>query len=75
MSTTKHTCTGPVFGRKTKGCPRCDELIAGAEPVRWSIRVTRKQQELLQIQAIREHFSSQKHLTGGCGPCCTFGEW
>ena len=22
---TKHTCGGPVFGRKTPGCPRCDE--------------------------------------------------
>lgn len=32
-STTKHTCGGPSFGRKTPGCPRCDELIAGAAPV------------------------------------------
>lgn len=34
--TTRHTCGGPVFGRKTPGCPRCDELLAGAEPVRWN---------------------------------------
>lgn len=36
---TKHTCTdrpSPPFGRKTPGCPRCDELLAGAEPVRWN---------------------------------------
>jgi hypothetical protein len=32
-TTTKHTCGGPSFGRKTPGCPRCDELIAGAEPI------------------------------------------
>jgi hypothetical protein len=36
--TTKHTCNGgngPAFGRKTAGCPRCDELLAGAAPVEW----------------------------------------
>lgn len=27
---TQHTCGGPKFGRKTRGCPRCDELLAGA---------------------------------------------
>jgi hypothetical protein len=35
----KHTCNdghGPVFGRKTPGCPRCDQLLAGAKPVRWA---------------------------------------
>lgn len=36
-STTQHTCGGPVFGRKTPGCPRCDELLAGAAPVVWNI--------------------------------------
>ena len=30
--TTKHTCGGPVFGRRTAGCPRCEELPAGATP-------------------------------------------
>ena len=34
-TTTKHTCGGPVFGKKTPGCPRCDELLAGSAPVRW----------------------------------------
>jgi hypothetical protein len=33
-TTTKHTCcpgrTSPPFGRKTPGCPRCDELLGGA---------------------------------------------
>jgi hypothetical protein len=27
---TEHTCGGPKFGRKTPGCPRCDELLAGS---------------------------------------------
>ena len=35
-NTTKHTCGGPVFGTKTPGCPRCDELLAGAAPVQWA---------------------------------------
>ena len=30
--TTRHTCGGPVWGRKTPGCPRCDELLGGATP-------------------------------------------
>jgi hypothetical protein len=35
---TAHTCPlppgrkSPAFGRKTPGCPRCDELLAGAAP-------------------------------------------
>lgn len=33
-TSTQHTCCppgrGPAFGRKTPGCPRCDELIGGA---------------------------------------------
>ena len=41
---TKHTCNGdrpPVFGRKTPGCARCDELLAGAAPVTWSRQAAR----------------------------------
>ena len=35
---TKHTCNdgdGPHFGKKTAGCPRCDELMAGVAPREW----------------------------------------
>jgi hypothetical protein len=32
--TTKHTHP-VVFGRREADCPRCDELNAGAEPIRW----------------------------------------
>lgn len=70
--TTKHTCGGPVFGRKTVGCPRCDELLNGATPVTWNIRPSR---ETTRSADIRDHFDSHKHKSGGCGPICTFGEW
>jgi len=29
-----HTCGGPIFGRLTDGCPRCDQLKGGAKPKR-----------------------------------------
>jgi hypothetical protein len=72
--TTKHTCGGPAFGRKTPGCPRCDELLAGAAPVvqAWRKRETNDQR---QVRELREHFTSTRHRSGGCGPVCTFGEW
>ncbi len=70
-TTTKHTCSGPVFGRKTPGCPRCDELLAGARPVVWNVRRA-DESRMLEINA---HFSSERHRSGGCGPCCTFGDW
>lgn len=69
-TTTKHTCGGVTFGRKTPGCPRCDELLAGAKPVVWA-----KSNDQQRVDDIRAHFSSHKHLSGGCGPVCTFGEW
>lgn len=74
--TTKHTCNdgnGPAFGRKTVGCPRCDELLAGAKPVQWAS--SRQQRDRQQAAEVRAHFTSHKHLSGGCGPVCTFGEW
>ena len=73
-TTTKHTCGGPVFGKKTVGCPRCDELIAGAAPVVWANFTTRAQHDEQRSADIRAHFSSHRHVSGGCGPVCTFGE-
>jgi hypothetical protein len=29
-TSTKHTCGGPHFGKRTPGCARCDELANGA---------------------------------------------
>ena len=72
-TTTKHTCGGPAFGRKTPGCPRCDELIAGAAPVVW--RNTSKQDDVQRCAGIHAHFAGDRHRSGGCGPVCTFGEW
>ncbi|MGW4784923.1 hypothetical protein [Streptomyces sp. NPDC004230] len=38
MATTRHTCGGPKYGRLAAGCPRCDELLGGAKPIRSSVR-------------------------------------
>jgi len=67
--TTQHTCDGPVFGRKTPGCPRCDELLAGAEPVRWHNR--RAEAEAQRIADIRAHDCVKSR----CGSVCTAFDW
>ena len=69
----KHTCNdgfGPSFGRKTAGCPRCDELTAGAPARTWA-----KSSDAMRCEEVSNHFASQRHTSGGCGPVCTFGEW
>jgi hypothetical protein len=74
MATTKHTCNdgnGPVFGRKTAGCPRCDELLGGAAPVVWASLGLKKRNEAMQRLALKEHNCTRS----GCGPVCTFGDW
>lgn len=59
-----------VFGRKVEGCPRCEELGAGAVPVKgWGSEA--KAREARQLAAIRHHDCQRSH----CGPVCTFGEW
>jgi hypothetical protein len=66
-----------VFGRKTPGCPRCDELLHGAAPVVWS-STTRRQDDARRSAEIREHFALYSHNLGVCGRTgrvCTFGEW
>ena len=78
-TTTKHTCndgSGPAFGRKTPGCPRCDELLAGAEPVVQEQRGKARRDEEMARRASREHFAAGgRHARGECGPVCTFGDW
>lgn len=71
MTTTKHN-HGPNFGRHEPGCPRCIELSNGSAPVVW--RNSRRDDERA-VQAIHDHFRSEKHRSGGCGPVCTFGDW
>lgn len=65
----RHTCGGPAFGRLMPGCPRCDELRAGA-PRRegWGSRA--RQLEAARSAAIRAHDCARS----GCGPVCTFGD-
>jgi len=71
--TTRHTCNaghGPVFGRRTVGCARCDELAKGAAPVRWAS--ARKADELRKrLAEIRAHDCKRC----GCGPVCTAFDW
>lgn len=73
--TTRHNCGGPVFGRKTVGCPRCDELLAGAAPVVWKSFETAEQRRYAFSEQLRAHFDSDAHRSGKCGPVCTFGDW
>lgn len=72
-TTTKHTCNhsnGPVFGKKTVGCPRCDELLAGAKPVQgWGAAA--REREARVLRAIRNHNCE----TANCGPVCTAFDW
>jgi hypothetical protein len=78
-TTTRHSCNGgngPAFGRKTAGCPRCDELLAGAAPVQQAWRQnTRVARDGRDCADIRAHFASERHRSGGCGLVCTYGEW
>ncbi|MFI6981539.1 hypothetical protein ACIBSV_23490 [Embleya sp. NPDC050154] len=71
--TTKHTCNdgrGPVFGRKTPNCPRCDELANGAAPVKWTW-TSRRDDDARRAAEIRNH----NCRTSGCSVICTFGDW
>ena len=69
--TTKHTHQ-MVYGLREPGCPRCAELAAGALPVRWNIRRNDDERRAVDVRA---HFQSERHMSGGCGPVCTFGEY
>ena len=64
MAKTQHTCNegaGPYFGRLSDdGCPRCEELKAGAEPRRWA-NMTGYQRPLNDVQ--REEKARQRVAT------------
>jgi len=73
---TKHTHP-VVFGRKVADCPRCQELINGAPVVRWNGSRYRADDAATFAETVAElaaHFRSHKHMSGGCGPVCTFGD-
>jgi hypothetical protein len=61
-----HTCGGPVFGRLTGGCHRCDELRAGAAPKQGWGRSSRF-----------DGYATEKHSCqeSNCAPICTWGDW
>ena len=66
---TRHTCGGPVFGRLTAGCMRCDELIGGADPVRWNGPTQREKDEayIILLARLKAH-NCQLEI---CGPVGT----
>lgn len=68
-----HTCGGPRFGRLADPgkCQRCDDLRAGAAPVRWRGREIQKLRAEA-VKAIREHDCK---LSGCSSICCTIGDW
>lgn len=82
MKRTQHTCNngrGP-FGRKTPGCPRCDELLRGALPreapewVRKYLAV--KDTDPVLATEIKAHFGAGgRHTRGQCGTVCTAFDW
>lgn len=65
----------PSFGRHVEGCLRCQELKAGAEPVRWDAdRRTEERGRARRWQG--QHFApGGPHDRGDCGPVCTYGDW
>lgn len=70
MNTKHKTDCKMSFGRKDATCPRCQELLAGAEPRKgWGH--AKREQERRQIEAIRRHDCKASN----CGPVCTFGDW
>ena len=63
-----HTCGGPVFGRLAErgGCPRCDELRAGAAPRQGWGRSSRYDGYATEPHSCQE---------SNCAPICTWGDW
>lgn len=64
--TTKHT-HGANFGRRVAGCPRCDELKNGAQPIRWATQ----RYNGSRLAEIRAHDC----VASRCGPVCTAFDW
>lgn len=58
------------FGRKDSTCPRCLDLLNGAEVRTWTIS-NRKQAEAKRIEEIRTHDCKK---SGCCSVCVRF-DW
>lgn len=70
----RHTCGGPVFGQRIQGCPRCDELAAGAAPRRpvWTTRLgSRARDEAARAERARAHDCQRAQ----CGSVCVALDW
>jgi len=72
-TTTKHDCGGPVFGRKTPGCPRCDELLSGAEPVKWNGPTQKEKEEADRVWLARLEAHDCKE--SNCAAICVAFDW
>lgn len=60
-----------AFGRKDNSCPRCIELINGAQP-RQAWNAKKKEAEARQLNAIRNHnFAACAKVNG----VCTHFDW
>ena len=80
---TKHTCGGPSFGRLTAGCPRCDELAAGAPARQWA-GMGRRQRcacgnwtEPGEFTTLCRSCQIRRHdcQAARCGAVCTAFDW
>jgi hypothetical protein len=81
----RHTCTPTgkalPFGRKAPEgeCLRCDQLRAGAAPREAPHGIRERKaaeaEDARRATEISEHFTGERHRSGGCGPVCTFGDW
>lgn len=69
---TKHTCGGPSFGRLTVGCPRCDELAAGAAPREWNRSQYDGRMTPAAFSAALDASIAREKTTGVPS---TFGQW
>jgi hypothetical protein len=72
-----------AFGRlDPENCARCEQRAterAEGVPARTHDGFERMRQaerdDARRAEEIRAHFASDKHRSGGCGVCCTFGDW
>ncbi len=68
------------YGRKKPGCPRCDELLAGAAPrqaPQWvdKYREARDSGDARAEEIRRHHAPGSPHSQGACGTVCTAFDW
>ena len=59
-----------IFGRRVDGCPRCEELKAGAPAIK-SWGWMNHEQTARFIRDLKAHDCKKSN----CGPVCTFGDW